>query len=65
MASAIWIIGEVLKKDVLLAAVALITFPVFSIFWTFWVDYQKCGTAFYLGLAGAILSGWGLKIGIS
>ncbi|MGM0599613.1 MAG: hypothetical protein ACQETH_07305 [Candidatus Rifleibacteriota bacterium] len=65
MASAIWIIGEVLKKDVILAALALIIFPIFSIFWTFWVDYQKCNTAFYLGLAGAILAGAGLKIGIS
>lgn len=65
MASAIWIIGEVLKKDVIMAALALIVFPIFSIFWTFWVDYKKCSTAFYLGLAGAILSGIGLKIGIS
>jgi hypothetical protein len=65
MASAIWIIGEVLKHDVFMGALALFAFPIFSIYWTFFVDYAKCHIPFFIGLGGALLVLVGLGFGVA
>ncbi|GAB4274871.1 MAG: hypothetical protein Kow0029_15530 [Candidatus Rifleibacteriota bacterium] len=65
MMSAIWIIGEVLKTDVIMGALALFFFPIFSIYWTFFVDYKRCNVPFFIGLGGALFVLIGMGIGIS
>ncbi len=55
MMSSIWIIGEALKKDVLIGAVALLAFPVYSIYYTFFVDYKRGNVPFFTGLGGFFL----------
>jgi hypothetical protein len=64
MMSSIWMIGEALKKDVLLGAVALLAFPVYSIYYTFFVDYKKASVHFYTGLSGFCLVIAGYLTGI-
>lgn len=64
MMSAIWIIGEVLKTDVLLGALALFLFPLFSIYWTFSVDYKNCSKPFFIGLGGTICVLIGMGFGV-
>lgn len=56
MMSLIWIVGEVLKVDVVLGVVALITFPIFSVYWTFFEDFNRCKTPFAIGASGFILT---------
>ncbi len=55
MMSSIWIIGEALKKDVLLGAAALLAFPVYSVYYTFFVDYKRGNVPFFTGLGGVFL----------
>lgn len=64
MMSFIWIVGEVLKVDVVMGLIALITFPIFSIYWTFMKDYEKCKTPFFIGLSGFVLALIGKGIGL-
>ena len=64
MMSLIWIVGEVLKVDVILGLFCLLTFPIFSIFWTFFKDYNKCRKPFFIGLSGFILAIIGHSIGL-
>jgi hypothetical protein len=63
MMSAIWIIGEALKKDLLKGALALLTFPVFSVYYTFFEDYARGHQPFFIGLAGTTLLIAGYVIG--
>lgn len=65
MMSAIWIIGEVLKTDVFMGALALFAFPLFSIYWTFSVDYEKCHKPFFIGLGGTFLVLVGMGLGVA
>ena len=55
MMSSIWIVGEALKKDVVLGAVALVAFPLYSVYYTFLVDYRTYHVPFFTGLGGAVL----------
>jgi len=55
MMSSIWIVGEALKKDVVLGALALVAFPFFSVYYTFFVDYRSHHVPFFTGLGGAVL----------
>ncbi len=64
MMSSIWIIGEALKKDVLLGAAALVAFPVYSVYYTFFVDYRRGSVPFFTGLGGAVLVMVGYFTGI-
>jgi hypothetical protein len=52
MMSYIWIVGVVLKKDLILGIIAMVTFPVFSIYWTFYRDYQNTKKPFAAGILG-------------
>ncbi|HNX78217.1 MAG TPA: hypothetical protein PLM07_22005 [Candidatus Rifleibacterium sp.] len=64
MMSSIWIIGEALKKDVLLGAAAMFLFPVYSIYYTFFVDYQRGHVPFFTALGGTALLLIGYLTGI-
>jgi len=52
MMSLIWIVGEILKKDVILGIIAVVTFPIFSAYWTFFEDYNRCIKPFSIGAMG-------------
>lgn len=64
MMSSIWIIGEALKKDVILGAFALLVFPVFSIYYTFYCDYEKGHIPFFIGISGTAMIAVGYTVGI-
>lgn len=55
MMSLIWLIGDALKKDVLIGAVALLAFPIYGVYYTFFVDYKRGNVPFFYGLAGTVL----------
>jgi len=55
MMSSIWIVGEALKKDVVLGALALFAFPFYSVYYTFFVDYRSHSVPFFTGLGGTVL----------
>lgn len=63
MMSVIWIVGEVLKTNVVLGVIALVTFPIFSVYWTFFEDFQKCKTPFLIGTSGLVFAIIGRVIG--
>ena len=65
MASVIWLVGEVLKTGVVEGMLALFLFPLFSIYWTFWVDYGRCHVPFFIGMAGSVAAIVGYGIGIA
>lgn len=64
MMSSIWIIGEALKKDVATGVCALLLFPFYSFYYTFWCDYARGQVPFFVGIAGAVLIGAGFAVGI-
>ncbi|MDD3000005.1 MAG: hypothetical protein EOM80_07850 [Erysipelotrichia bacterium] len=64
MMSFIWVIGEALKKDVFLGGVALILFPFYSVYYTFYCDYARGHVPFFTGLSGAALLLIGYFVGI-
>ncbi len=63
MMSAIWIIGEALKTDLGLGLVALLLFPIYSIYYTFYLDYAKGHQPFFIGSCGTTLLIIGYFIG--
>ncbi len=52
MLSFLWIVGEALKKDLLVGMMVLLFFPIMSIYYTFAVDYKRCSTPFAAGVVG-------------
>jgi hypothetical protein len=65
MASGIWLVGEILKTGVLEGMLALFTLPLFSIYWTFWVDYPRCHVPFFIGMGGTFLVILGYGLGVA
>lgn len=65
MGSAIWLIGEIMKADVLLGMLALFSLPIFAAYWTFWVDYRRCHEPFFIGMVGTLLVLTGYAAGVS
>jgi hypothetical protein len=65
MASSIRIIGEALKTDVLMGIIALLAFPFFTLYATFFADYQKYHRPFFTGLGGTCLVLVGYAMGLS
>lgn len=63
MMSAIWIIGEALKKDLLAGVVALFGFPVYAVYYTFYDDYARGHQPFFIGVGGATVLLIGYFIG--
>lgn len=63
MMSAIWMIGEALKTDLVLGILALVVFPLYSIYFTFYRDYAKGHQPFFIGMGGATLLVIGYFIG--
>ena len=64
MMSSIWIIGEALKKDVFLGVAALLVFPIYSLYYTFYCDYAKGHVPFFIGVSGVAVIALGYGIGI-
>ena len=65
MASGIWLVGEILKVGVIEGMFALFTLPLFSIYWTFFVDYPRCHKPFFIGMGGTVLVLLGYGVGIA
>lgn len=63
MMSAIWIIGEALKKDLFAGFVALFGFPVYAVYFTFYEDYARGHQPFFTGLGGTLCLIIGYVIG--
>jgi len=63
MMSAIWIIGEALKKDLLAGCAALFGFPVYAVYYTFYNDYARGHQPFFIGVSGATVLLIGYFIG--
>ncbi|MEW6712299.1 MAG: hypothetical protein AB1403_20935 [Candidatus Riflebacteria bacterium] len=64
MGSVIWLVGEILKTGVLWGMLALFLLPVVALYWTFWVDYQRCHEPFFIGMGGTVIVLCGYAIGV-